>query len=559
MIRIGFIQAQGQDTRSYGYPLSFGYMASVLREALGRRFEFRIVSEPHELIAFAPELIALGSVSSCFWQAEDYIQLFGDRLPEARIVLGGHHISALPHRLPAGADVGVIGEGEDTFLELVSSFEAGGGWTAQQLGDVAGICYHDRGRVVRTARRPLRDDLDSLPFPLRRKNAFCPEEAIIFTSRGCPFHCAFCSTQQHWERYRRFSADYVVRELEHIALTQPEVRTVYILDDLYVADRRRLRRMVRLVDEAGLNRRFDFHGFVRSNLVDDELCELLRAMNVRAIRFGAESGSDAVLARMERGGKCSVSTHQRAVDLAARHGLACGASFMLGYPGETRGDLQRTFDFIERNRGRLTVEGLYLAVPLPGTELWCWAAERGLVDETMDWQRLTLAYDNPDFDWARFLYLNDEFFPRGEFVEAVIRSGLLPEAVVRRWEWRGKADPAQTRFLRLAEQLARGGLRRIALYGAGEHTRRLCAALGEAAVEVVGVFDDDDDRQGTFLDRYRIDAPSAVAGLRPDAVVISSDAHEDALWAKRDRFESAGVPVFRLYADDAALTAGSPR
>lgn len=551
MLRIGLIQAAGNDSRSYGVPLAFGYLIAVLRRHWDQPFDYRITSEPYDLVEYEPDLIAISSVTSCFWQVPEFAALFREKLPETRMVLGGHHISALPHWLPEAIDVGVIGEGEDTFLDLMRHFMPGVGWREGQLRDIAGICYHGRfGDVAVTGRRASRGNLDTLPFPLRSRNPACPDEAVIFTSRGCPFRCAYCSTQQHWRSFRRFSAAYVVRELEHIVQTSPHVRSIYILDDLYVADRRRLREMVRRIDQAGLNRRLILHGFVRSNLVDDELCELLKTMNVRAIRFGAESGSEAVLRRMERGGKCSVATHQRAIDLAHKHGLACGASFMFGFPGETRADMQQTFDFIRRNEGRMTIEGCYLTVPLPGAELWRWAAERGYVSEQMDWRRLNLSFDNPDFDWENFLYLNEECVPRSEFARAILESGILPEPVARRGRSDRQRELAAESMLRVMESLAAQGVQRVALYGAGQHTRRLKDRLRDAPVHVAGILDDNASLHGTHLGPFKIHPPSDAGKLGIDAVILSSDRAEQELWQQRERFEQLGIPARRLYGPD---------
>ncbi|MFH1416770.1 MAG: radical SAM protein [Planctomycetota bacterium] len=548
MLRIGFILAAGNDSRSYGIPLSFAYLVSVLQREWEAPFEYHITTEPYDLVDFDPDLIGIGSVTSCFWQVPEFAALFREKVPRAKLVLGGHHISALPHRLPVGVDVGVLGEGEDTFLELVRRYRPDVGWEEDTLRSIPGICYQARsGPVVTTPPRAVRANLDTLPFPVRCENPERADEAVLFTSRGCPFRCTYCSTQGHWQGYRRFSAAYVVREIEHITSLLPQVRSVYILDDLYVADRRRLREMVRLMESSGLNRRLTYHGFVRSNLVDDELCELLRRMNVSAIRFGAESGSDAVLRLMERGGKCSVATHQRAIDQAHNHGLKCGASFMFGFPGETRDDLLRTFDFIRQNADKMFVEGLYLAVPLPGAELWKWASGRGLVSETMDWRRLNLAFDNPDFDWEDFLYLNEETVPRGEFVQAVMESGILPDSISQRSEADAHGDSAAVRMNNAMVQLAADGVRRVALYGAGRHTRRLKDHLNHPPVEIVGLIDDDASLHGKHLGRFRIHHPDDVANLGVEAVILSSDEVEEQLWARRGRFDREGIVVRRLY------------
>jgi radical SAM superfamily enzyme YgiQ (UPF0313 family) len=500
------------------------------------------------LVEYGPDVIGIGSVTSCFWQVIEFADIFRRELPQTKLVVGGHHISALPHRLPKTIDVGVIGEGEDTFLDLMRRYDPGTGWGYETLRNIPGICYHARnGNVLKTPAGTLRRDLDSLPFPLRTKNPTRPDEAVVFTSRGCPFRCRYCSTQEYWESYRRFSADYFVRELEHILESTPEVRSVYILDDLYVADRRRLREMARLMDETGLNERLSFHGFVRSNLVDEELCELLKTMNVSAIRFGAESGSDDVLQRMERGGKCSVATHQRAIDLADKYGMACGASFMFGYPGETLEDMKKTFDFINRNTDKMFVEGFYLTVPLPGTELWTWALKNGWVSESMDWRSLNLSFDNPDFDWDNFLYLNQETVPRPAFVSAILDSGILPQAVA----WRGQSNDHPNLALefmnRTMDSLARQGVRRVALYGAGLHTRLLERDLVNTPVEIVGVLDDNAAMHGTHLGPWPIYSPGEVGKLKVDAVILSSDQHEERLWRQRGRFERLGIAVWRLY------------
>ncbi|MFQ5412150.1 MAG: radical SAM protein [Phycisphaerae bacterium] len=548
MLKIGFIQAPGTDPRSYGIPLAFGYIASVLQHELDHPFDFRITNEPYDLVDYRPDVIGIGSVTSCFWQVIEFADIFRRELPDTNLVVGGHHISALPHRLPSTIDVGVIGEGEDTFLELMRSHEPGRGWEYDTLRRIPGITYRARnGNILQTSPRTLRRDLDTLPFPLRTKNPTRPDEAVVFTSRGCPFRCTYCSTQEYWESYRRFSAGYFVRELEHILETAPDVRSVYILDDLYVADRRRLREMARLIDAAGLNRRLSFHGFVRSNLVDEELCELLKTMNVAAIRFGAESGSDNVLQRMERGGKCSVATHQQAIDLAHRYDMACGASFMLGYPGETLDDMIKTFDFIHRNRDKMFVEGFYLTVPLPGTELWGWAMNKGLVSESMDWRSLNLSFDNPDFDWDHFLYLNEETVPRRAFVSAILESGILPETVA--WSGRSNDHPnlALELMNRTLDALAKEGVRRVMLYGAGLHTRRLERDLVNTPVEIVGVIDDNEALHGRHLGRFRVHHPDEVADLAVEAIILSSDRHEERLWERRKHFERLGILVRRLY------------
>jgi len=87
-----------------------------------------------------------------------------------------------------------------------------------------------------------------------------------------------------------------------------------------------------------------------------------------------------------------------------------------------------TFDFIDRNKDKMDVEGFYLLMPLPGTPLWDIAKFEGVVSDTMDWSQLNLDLTNPDFNWNTFIYFN-KALPRDEFVSLIrARLGLKAAA-----------------------------------------------------------------------------------------------------------------------------------
>lgn len=94
------------------------------------------------------------------------------------------------------------------------------------------------------------------------------------------------------------------------------------------------------------------------------------------------------------------------------------------------------------------------------------------------------------------------------------------------------------------------GLTRVALYGAGTHTRALGEVLMEPGVEIVGIIDDDPRRAGTRLWGYTIISPDDALSLGLDAIVLSANSIEDVLWAKTARHREAGIRVVRLYGGD---------
>jgi len=423
VFRVGLICATGGDERSYGLPLGVGYLANYLRRAAEETSSLEVLATESvaELLDFKPQLVGISSVTSCFNQA----MAIASQVKEACgawVVGGGYHVSALPHKLPDCFDAAVIGEGEETLEELVTAASQGT-LIPESLSRMAGLAYREADQIIINERRPLISSLDSLPHPQRTLNPCRPEEATIFTSRGCPYQCIFCSSCRHWRRIRSFSAPYVVEEIEAVLAAFPEVNSFYILDDLFIANRRRLREIVKLLETKGLTSRIIFRGFVRSNLVDEECCELLARMNCREVRFGAETASPRILERLKVG-TTLVADHQRCIDLCNQYGLEVGASWMVGNPGETRDDLQCTYDFIVRNKNKAKVEGFYLLTPLPGTPIWDDCLAKDLVSEEMDWSRLNLSFDNPDFCWEDFIYINDSM-SRQEFVESVRNQGLL--------------------------------------------------------------------------------------------------------------------------------------
>jgi len=138
--------------------------------------------------------------------------------------------------------------------------------------------------------------IDELPLP---DWSIFPETGppAMMTSRGCPFSCNFCSSSNVWKRYQFKSPEKVVAEAKLVR--DLGIFDIAIFDDLFVANKHRLRRIVELMKAEGLDRN-SYHCMVRSDLIDLETTLLLRDMNVREVHIGAESGSDRVLRRYEQ-------------------------------------------------------------------------------------------------------------------------------------------------------------------------------------------------------------------------------------------------------------------
>ena len=179
--------------------LGLGYIAAYARTHGG--FTDIVITETNPLEALErvkPDVVGITVVS----QNYDIAKAVAKRAKElgAITVVGGVHITLLPFSLDPSMDIGVISEGEATFLEILQVIEKHA-YDIQQLKEVRGIVlWNEQRKVVFTGKRELLPEVDSLPYPARDLIDYHEWSSIatMFTSRGCPFNCVFCSSTRIW-------------------------------------------------------------------------------------------------------------------------------------------------------------------------------------------------------------------------------------------------------------------------------------------------------------------------------------------------------------------------
>ncbi len=383
-----------------------------------------------------PDIIGFTTYTIGYYDIMNYCRDIKQIRPDVSIWLGGPHITSLPQSLPLSADIAIIGEGEQTALELCNAWKQHGALRPEELSNIPGIYFRIDGKGHATQKRGYICNLDTIPPPdislLNMKWYTSPRAylvmkgifrgLVILSSRGCLFHCRFCQASAQWGRCRYHSAERVVSEIGNLRKRYPAVNAINIIDDLFIGDRERLRTIVRLIREKGLHQDVVFNVNGHVNLINEEVLNLLKSINVVQIGYGFESGSERILQFLKKG-SARVQDNQRVLDMTNKYGIGVGGQFMIGTPGETEEDLKQTIEFIKSNK----MSHVHLAItnPMLGTELWDICEKKGLVSTDIDWRKLDFGnIDNPDI-----LYLNKDIIPWPRFQE------LLREATAAANKW----------------------------------------------------------------------------------------------------------------------------
>lgn len=376
-------------------PLGPAYLASYAQKYLGKnKFEFRMISEDYEakISEFNPDIVGITCVSQNYNTAKKLAH-FSKKIGIGCVLIGGSHISLCPLSLDQNIDIGIIGEGEETFLDLARIFLAKKRLTSENLKNIKGIAYWDKKTVKINPRRELIQPLDNIPMPDRSLIKVNPDSAYMFSSRGCPYKCSFCASTRLWEKTRFHSAQYVVKEIKELVYKYG-VKQINFYDDLFIAHRPRIKEIARLIKKESLDKKVLFHVSARANLVDDEICLTLKKMNVKSVSLGLESGSPEILKYL-KGDSVTVEQNFKAVETIKKHGFNCIASFVIGTPIDTRKTITDTLNFIKKSK--LDEFAVYALTPFPGTPIWAYAVEKNLLPsdpKKIDWDKINVEYSH---------------------------------------------------------------------------------------------------------------------------------------------------------------------
>lgn len=352
------------------------------------------------------------------------------------VVLGGPLATTHSAELlvASGANVAVIGEGEQTIVELVSVVQNNGDY-----GSVKGIVYLDKGKPSITSPRTPEGHLDNIPHPARHLldmgrysthhfktfGIKVPKikSTTLISSRGCPFKCTFCAKEVGGLNWRARSPEDILIEMVELR-DNYNIRGFVFNDDTFVVNRKRVLDFCSLLEKELPDAVWYCNG--RVNLMDEEMIRAMAKSGCVGLAYGIESGNQGILDSVKK--QITIEQVERIVALTRKYGIHVTGYFMLGILGDTKQTIQETLDFAEKLD--LNFYGFGVTSPIPGTEMYAQAVGKGLVDKG---KRLE--------DWSFYAQMNLTDDCSYEELEALNEYAFKHFTIEKRWGKRYLLNP----------------------------------------------------------------------------------------------------------------------
>lgn len=336
-------------------------------------------------------------------------------------IIGGHGPTPEPEFFlkRTGADAIVMGEGEQTILELMDALEC-----RAPLQGIKGIAYRDGDRCVVNERRSLIPDIDTIPFPAyelfpiqyyrmyRMPHASNSDFVMqILSGRGCPFKCNFCYRMD--EGFRPRTADGIIEEIK---LLKKDYGITFIAfgDELLMSSEKRVTDLCSAFIRAGLNIKWTCNG--RLNYAKPSVLKLMKKAGCVFINYGIEAMDNDVLKKTNK----HLTTKQiiKGIEATLKTGISPGFNIIFGNIGDTKETLKKGVEFLLKYDDGAQMRTIRPVTPYPGSPLYYHAIEKGLLKNCEDFYENK--HSNSDLLAVNFTELSDQ-----EFHECLLEANTI--------------------------------------------------------------------------------------------------------------------------------------
>lgn len=453
-------------------PLGLGYLAGVLlkngyeveildvlaegynHEEIVERGKYRYVGLPKKKIVkriktFSPDIVGITAPFTSQAKAVHETAKLVKRInPKIKVVIGGSYPTTYSDIIldDKNLDFIVRGEGELTLLELIKKIEK----KTTGFNTIKGLVFRKGKKIITNKPRPLLMDLDNYPvawelLPMkqyfeaaynikssRSTSTFGKKWATIYTSRGCPFSCAFCAGRlvmgQIW---RPRSVKNVIDEMEFL-IEKYKIQHFDIEDDNFTFNKERAKEICRAIIKKGWKIRWSTPNGIRADTVDEELIKKMKQAGCVRTIVAPESGNQWVVDNLMNK-KINLNHVKKVVKWCRKYHLLVDAFFLIGMPGEKEEQIEDTIKYA-RELKKMGVNdcGFSVLVPHRGTEAYKIAVQKGWLRNLKTGNFITgLSTGEPMIE-TPYLSVNKlkEFFKKARKVNPMIPYGQLRLALL---------------------------------------------------------------------------------------------------------------------------------
>jgi radical SAM superfamily enzyme YgiQ (UPF0313 family) len=358
-----------------------------------------------DALKFKPDIVVLDSNFSSLKNDISIANIIKEKTGAVSVIVGPPSSQFHHEIVEMGIDIVARFEFEETLSEIASAIE-----NKDDLDDIKGITFRRDDKIVYNTNREFTTSefLDELPFiskiykkHLKIEDYFLSHSLYpviqIFTGRGCPNYCTFCSWPETLmgRKYRIRSIKNVVDEFEYIKKELPQVKEIFIEDDSFTIDKNRIMEFCDELLERNINLTWSCQS--RAEL-DYKTMKKMKEAGCRLLDVGYESGSDEILKNIRKG--VTVKQLRKFTSNAKKAGLKILADFVIGFPGESIETIAETNQFIKEIKPDILQ--VAVATPIPGTKFYkyCKDSEYLLSDnlenslDKFGFQRCVISYPN---------------------------------------------------------------------------------------------------------------------------------------------------------------------
>jgi len=335
------------------------------------------------IIDYQPDILGISSMTNTFNRSVKLAEQVKSNYPYTKVIFGGDHIGTnasdvLNHPV---IDVGVYGEGEETFKELLLHYDSG----QKNLENVFGIAFSKGDEIVITPPRPRLKDRTNLPLPLRDKEiiqasrigplmypSYSDQTGVVTTMLqfGCPLGCTYCSaTTLYGKSLTRTSPERVVSELRNLKETFG-VNTAFFTDLTFNLNHKLSENLCSALEKENLG--MGWTAMVRPTsplnqpMLRESTLEAMVAGGCTKIAFGIESLEESAMQDYHR--PTSLGEDEKTLRTIDRLGALSKVFLIVGHPNETVAYYDKVIQALKLLKPD-EVRISYLT-PFPGTELW---------------------------------------------------------------------------------------------------------------------------------------------------------------------------------------------